>query len=88
LHALFQLADGNTDDDPAHIPAWDQLVKLTGSPDFLCLADCKLASAEAMRHIDADRGRFITVPSPRRPEPPGELGSDTRPGRGSRPVQL
>jgi hypothetical protein len=57
----FRLADGNTNDDPAHIPAWDQLVKLTGSPDFLYVADCKLASAEAMRHIDAGRGRFITV---------------------------
>ncbi len=57
----FRLADGNTNDDPTHIPTWDQLVKLTGSPDFLYVADCKLASAEAMRHIDAGRGRFITV---------------------------
>jgi len=58
---IYRLADGNTSDDPTHIPAWDQLVKLTGHAGFLYVADCKLASEEAMRHIDRGGGRFITV---------------------------
>ncbi len=58
---IYRLADGNTSDDPTHIPTWDQLVKLTGSADFLYVADCKLACGEAMRHINRSGGRFITV---------------------------
>jgi transposase len=58
---IYRLADGNTNDDPTHIPTWDQLVKLTGGPGFLYVADCKLASAEAMGHIHRGGGRFITV---------------------------
>ena len=57
----FRLADGNTNDDPTHIPTWDALVKLTGGPGFLYVADCKLASGEAMGHISRGGGRFITV---------------------------
>jgi hypothetical protein len=58
---IYRLADGNTSDDPAHIPTWDQLVRLTGGPGFLYVADCKLASEEAMGHIHRGGGRFITV---------------------------
>lgn len=58
---IYRLADGNTSDDPTHIPTWDQLVKLTGGPGFLYVADCKLASEEAMGHIHRGGGRFITV---------------------------
>ena len=58
---IYRLADGNTSDDPTHIPTWDQLVKLAGSAEFLYVADCKLASRDAMRHIDRRGGRFITV---------------------------
>ncbi|MGH3185809.1 MAG: IS1634 family transposase [Streptosporangiaceae bacterium] len=58
---IYRLADGNTSDDPAHIPTWDTLVKLTGGPDFLYVADCKLASDTAMSHIHRGGGRFITV---------------------------
>ena len=58
---LHRLADGNTSDDPTHIPTWDQLVKLTGHTGFLYVADCKLACGDAMRHIDRGGGRFITV---------------------------
>jgi hypothetical protein len=58
---IYRLADGNTSDDPTHIPTWDQLVRLTGGPDFLYVADCKLASEEAMGHIHRGGGRFITV---------------------------
>ena len=61
MPVIYRLADGNTNDDPTHIPTWDALVKLTGGPGFLYVADCKLASAEAMGHIDRGGGRFITV---------------------------
>jgi transposase len=58
---IYRLADGNASDDPARIPTWDTLVKLTGHPGFLYVADCKLASDKAMSHIDRGGGRFITV---------------------------
>ena len=58
---IYRLADGNTSDDPTHIPTCDKLAELTGRADFLYVADCKLAGGEAMRHIDRRGGRFITV---------------------------
>ena len=57
----YRLADGNTSDDPTHIPTWDHLVALLGRADFLYVADSKLACGTAMRHIDAGGGRFATV---------------------------
>ena len=57
----YRIADGNTADDPTHIPTWDALVDLTGSTDFLYVADRKLASAEATGHIHARGGRLVTV---------------------------
>ncbi len=57
----YRLADGNTTDDPTHIPTWDQLVALLGRADFLYVADSKLCSREAMGHITAAGGRFVTV---------------------------
>jgi transposase len=57
----YRLADGNTSDDPTHIPTWDNLVKVLGRRDFLYVADSKLCSGDAMRHIDGQEGRFVTV---------------------------
>ena len=57
----YRLADGNTSDDPTHIPTWDGLVKMLGRRDFLYIADSKLCSGDAMRHIDGGGGRFVTV---------------------------
>lgn len=57
----YRLADGNTNDDPTHIPTWDGLVRLLGRCDFLYIADSKLASTAAMSHIHTRGGRFITV---------------------------
>lgn len=57
----YRLTDGNTTDDPTHVPTWDQLVCLLGRRDFLYVADSKLASGAAMRHINGNGGRFITV---------------------------
>ena len=57
----YRLTDGNTSDDPTHIPTWDQLVKVLGRRDFLYIADSKLCSGTNMRHIDGEGGRFVTV---------------------------
>ena len=57
----YRLAAGNTTDDPTHVPTWDGLVALLGRADFLYVADSKLCSREAMGHIAAAGGRFVTV---------------------------
>ena len=57
----YRLADGNTSDDPTHVPTWDGLVALLGRADFLYVADSKLASTTAMGHIAARGGRFVTA---------------------------
>ena len=57
----YRLADGNTSDDPTHVPTWDSLVGLLGRTDFLYVADSKLCSRKAMGHIDRNHGRFVTV---------------------------
>jgi transposase len=57
----YRLADGNTSDDPTHIPTWDTLVQVLNRRDFLYVADSKLCSGKAMRHIDGEGGRFVTV---------------------------
>lgn len=57
----YRLADGNTTDDPTHVPTWDGLVALLGRTDFLYVADSKLCSREAMGHIAAAGGRFVTM---------------------------
>lgn len=57
----YRVESGNTVDDVTHVPTWDQLRELLGRSDFLYVADCKLASAEAMGHIDSGGGRFVTV---------------------------
>lgn len=56
-----RVADGNTEDSTTHVATWESLVALTGRSDFLYVADCKLATREAMEHIDAHHGRFVTV---------------------------
>ena len=43
------------------MPTWDGLVALLGRTDFLYVADSKLCSREAMGHIAAAGGRFVTV---------------------------
>jgi transposase len=57
----FDVDNGNTTDDTTHCQTWDLLRQLVGRPDFLYVADCKLASRENLRHIAAPGGRFITV---------------------------
>ena len=57
----LRVADGNTPDDVRHIPTWDELHALVGSPGLLYVAHSKLCSQEAMRHIHSHGGRFVTI---------------------------
>ncbi len=57
----YRLAEGNTSDDPTHVPTWDGLVGLLGRTDFLYVADSRLCSRKAMGHIACNHGRFVTV---------------------------
>jgi transposase len=57
----FTTASGNTADDRTHCGTWDLLRELVGRPDFLYVADCKLASSENLNYIAARGGRFVTV---------------------------
>jgi hypothetical protein len=65
-----RLLDGNTNDDQTHITTWDGLVALVGSPGFLYVADCKLATREQMSHIDSHHGRFLSILPRSRAEDP------------------
>lgn len=56
-----RVCDGNTSDSTTHIETWNGLVALLGRCDFLYVADCKLVTAEQMRHIDSNQGRFVSV---------------------------
>jgi transposase len=63
----FSVDSGNTNDDTTHRKTWDVLYELVGGPDFLYVADCKLASRENLQYIAARGGRFVTVlPASRR----------------------
>jgi transposase len=57
----YRAVDGNTTDDTTHIATWDGLVALVGRPDFLYVADSKLATRDNMDHIAGNRGRFVAV---------------------------
>lgn len=57
----FTTASGNVVDNETHRATWDILCQLVGGPDFLYVADCKLASDENLGHIARRGGRFITV---------------------------
>jgi transposase len=57
----FQVASGNVVDDKTHIATWNLLCRLVGRPNFLYVADCKLASTENMAYIHQHQGRFLTV---------------------------
>jgi transposase len=57
----FTSASGNTTDDTTHRQTWDLLHQLVGRPDFLYVADCKLATSDNMNYVARQQGRFITV---------------------------
>lgn len=57
----FQAASGNVVDDQTHKTTWRLLAELVGRPDFVYVADCKLATTEQMNDIARQGGRFVTV---------------------------
>ena len=57
----FQAASGNVVDDQTHQATWRLLAELVQRPDFVYVADCKLATTENMNEIARQGGRFITV---------------------------
>jgi transposase len=57
----FTSASGNVTDDTTHCETWDLLRELVGRPDFLYVADCKLATSENMKYIASRGGRFVSV---------------------------
>lgn len=51
----------NVNDDQTHCRTWDVLREITGTPRFICTAECKLCSRANMAHIAERGGWFITV---------------------------
>ncbi|MCA9213248.1 MAG: hypothetical protein KDB27_09295 [Planctomycetales bacterium] len=61
----FHASSGNVNDDRTHQETWKLITEIVQRPDFVYVADCKLASAENMNTISRLGGRFITVLSSR-----------------------
>lgn len=57
----FQAQSGNVTDDQTHQATWKLLRELVKRPDFVYVADCKLATTDNMNEIARQGGRFITV---------------------------
>lgn len=57
----FTSASGNVVDDKTHCQTWDLLRELVQRPDFLYVADCKVATTENMNYIAQRGGRFVSV---------------------------
>ena len=57
----FRVCSGNVSDDQTHRETWDVLRELAGGPDFLYVADCKLATLDNMLYVHGHGGRFVTV---------------------------
>lgn len=57
----FGVENGNLTDDQTHRANWDFLCQVVGSPNFIYVADSKLATHANMTHIANRGGRFISV---------------------------
>ena len=57
----FGVESGNVTDDQLHQKTWDLLHEIVGSPNFLYVADSKLATRDNMSYIANRGGRFISV---------------------------
>ena len=57
----FQTSSGNVADDQTHQATWKLMAELVKRPDFVYVADCKLATTANMNEIARLGGRFITV---------------------------
>lgn len=58
---VFGIENGNVTDDKTHQDNWDLVCRIVGTPDFLYVADSKLATKENMAYIAARGGCFISV---------------------------
>jgi transposase len=58
---VFGVENGNVTDDKTHQANWDLVCQIVGRPDFLYVADSKLATKENMAYLAARGGRFISV---------------------------
>ncbi len=61
MPVYFKAASGNVADDQTHQATWKLLAELVNRPDFVYVADCKLATTDNMNEIARQGGRFITV---------------------------
>lgn len=50
---------GNNADDPLYVPAWQEMVKTIGSPDFLFVSDCKGSALETRCQIASEKGFYL-----------------------------
>jgi hypothetical protein len=57
----FGVENGNLTDDQTHKANWDFLCLVVGSPNFIYVADSKLATHANMTYIANRGGRFISV---------------------------
>lgn len=55
------IENGNLTDDKTHQANWDICCQIVGSPEFIYVADSKLATHPNMTHIANRGGRFISV---------------------------
>ena len=59
---IYRLADGNTSDDPTHIPTWDAAGEADRARRVSCTSPtASWLAARRCRHIHGRGGRFITV---------------------------
>jgi transposase len=63
---------GEQADDPHYLPIWQRLVATIGRPDFLTVADCKLASLANRAQLQS-HGGFYLAPLPMTGTTPEEL---------------
>ncbi len=57
----FHSTSGNVTDDTTHRETWDILRQLVGRPDFLYVADCKLATRDNLQYIHNQGGQFVAI---------------------------
>jgi transposase len=57
----YKCYPGNVTDDKTHIETWNSLLKITGYPGFLYVADSKLCTDQQLSYIVDNGGRVVTI---------------------------
>jgi transposase len=57
----YKAYPGNRTDDTTHIETWTTLCTITGKPDFLYVADCKVCTDTQLQRIVSHGGRVVTI---------------------------